>query len=167
MRSAIALGLVVLAFSTACAEYVGRSTTPAGIVRGIAVSAASADALSAAGEMRVVTAHLIDVFGSEIPSPEVSWRTSDSTVATVAGSGSRAIVTAVGDGTATVSATSEGVVGAIAITVQRRSALAELPAASEPAAAVEPSASPDAPRVGPVPARGRLLTRRAAPKPTA
>jgi uncharacterized protein YjdB len=90
---------------------------PAGIVRRVALSAAPAEPLSSAGEMRLVTAHLIDVFGNEIPSPEVSWRTSDSTVATVFGVGNRAVVTAVGDGRATVTATSEGVDGTLPVTV--------------------------------------------------
>lgn len=119
MRSAIAFGLAVLAFTTACAEYVGRSTTPAGIVRTIAVSAASADPLTSAGDTRVLAALVKDVYGETVPSPDVAWRTSDPAVATVTGSGSGALVTAVGDGTATISATSEGVVATIAVTVQR------------------------------------------------
>jgi hypothetical protein len=121
MRAARAFCLLLLVFSSSClGEYVGRSATPAGIVRSIALSAASVDAPSAAGDTSVVTALLKDVFGLEIPSPEVTWSTSDSTVATVAGSGSRALVTAVGDGSATIIATSEGVNGTIAVTVHER-----------------------------------------------
>ena len=118
MRTARAFGLLLLVFTSSClGEYLGRSATPAGIVRSIALSAASVDAPSSAGVTHAVTALLKDVFGLEIPSPEVTWRTSDSTVATVAGAGSRALVTAVGEGSATIIATSEGVNGTILVTV--------------------------------------------------
>jgi len=160
MRSAIAFTLFALALTTACAEYVGLSTTPAGVVRSVALSAASGDTLTSAGATRVVAARVKDVFGDTVPSPEVVWRTSDPAVATVAGTGSRAVVTAVGDGTATVSATSEGVVGAISITVQHLTALSALRA--EP----EPTAPSDVPRDDPALAPRRAATRRSAPTST-
>lgn len=128
MRTARALCFLLLVFTSSClGEYFGQGATPAGIVRSITVSAASVDAPSSAGDTSVVTALLKDVFGMEIPSPEVSWSSSDSTVATVAGSGSRALVTAVGDGSATIVASSEGVNGTIAVTVHERIVRIELP----------------------------------------
>jgi hypothetical protein len=138
MRAARAFCLLLLVFTSSClGEYFGRSATPAGIVRSIAVLAASVDAPSSAGDTSVVTALLKDVFGLEIPSPEVAWSTSDSTVVTVAGSGSRALVTAVGEGTATITATSEGVNGTIAVTVHDRIVRIGLPAPRTVAAPAE------------------------------
>jgi hypothetical protein len=129
MRAARAFCLLFLVFNSSClGEYVGRSATPAGVVRSVALSAAPVDAPASAGDTYLITALLKDVFGNEIPSPEVTWGTSDSTVATIAGSGNRALVTAVGDGRATIIATSEGVNGTIAVTVHERVVRIALPA---------------------------------------
>lgn len=63
-----------------------------------------------------VTAKTLDAAGATVTGRKVTWSSSDTTIATVDSTG---MVSAVGVGTATVSATSEGIAGHATITVTR------------------------------------------------
>jgi hypothetical protein len=93
---------------------------PADDVGTIALSVASTDPMTSAGDTRVVTAIVRSTSGSVIAAPTVSWSTSTPSVATVAGSGSSATVTAVDDGTAIITAASGTVASTVTVTVRRR-----------------------------------------------
>jgi len=67
------------------------------------------------GETTQLTAEPQDANGNPLPNRPVTWATSDPTVATVDGNG---LVTGVGAGVATITATSEGVPGTSTITVE-------------------------------------------------
>jgi hypothetical protein len=76
--------------------------------------------MTSTGDTQVVTAVVKDGNQMVISSPSVSWRSSAPSVATVAGSGTTATVTAVDDGTAIITAASGGVEGTVIVTVRRR-----------------------------------------------
>jgi hypothetical protein len=105
-----------------------RGSGPLRYVATVTVSVASTDPMTATGETRLATAVVKDAYGSVIPAPSLSWRTSAPAVATVEGSGSNATVTAVDDGTANIMASSGSVEGMITITVRRRVVSIELSA---------------------------------------
>src|SRR5207247_3877040 len=73
-----------------------------------------ASASVAAGGAAQVTATLMDSAGNVLSGQPATWASSDSTIATINGSG---LATAVAAGTATITATSGGVTGAAALTV--------------------------------------------------
>src|SRR5256886_11584898 len=73
-----------------------------------------ASASVAAGGAAQFTASLRDSAGNVLTGQPVTWASSDSTIATINGSG---LATAVAAGTATITATSGGVTGAAALTV--------------------------------------------------
>jgi hypothetical protein len=92
----------------------------------ITLSMPSSDALVSAGDTRLVTAVVKSAAGAVLPEPSLSWRTSSPAVATVVGTGASAIVTAVDDGSATITASSGGVEGTVLVTVRRRVVSLEL-----------------------------------------
>jgi len=116
MRNAVALGSMLLVLA---GRGYDSGSGPDGQAYTVAVSIASTDPMTAAGEIRLATAVVRDAYGSVISAPSVSWRTSAPAVATVAGSGASATVTAVDDGTASITAASGGAEGVITVTVRR------------------------------------------------
>ena len=87
-----------------------------------------ADTLVALGDTVPLVAEAVDANGHPVAGTEVSWRSSDASVAAVDGSG---LVTAVANGTATVTATAGAASGTAAVTVmQQVSALDVTPAAA-------------------------------------
>jgi len=125
MRNAVALGSMLLVLA---GRGYDSGSGPDGQAYTVAVSIASTDPMTAAGEIRLATAVVRDAYGSVISAPSVSWRTSAPAVATVAGSGASATVTAVDDGTASITAASGGVEGVITVTVRRSVVSIELSA---------------------------------------
>ena len=102
------------------------AVTLAQTVSAVAVSPA-ADTLVAWGDTVRLTAEATDANGHGVAGAEFTWASDDATVATVDGSG---LVTAVGNGTATITASAGGVSGSAAVTVaQEVSAVAVAPAA--------------------------------------
>ena len=67
------------------------------------------------GQTRQLTATPVSTAGQSLSGRDVEWATSDSTIATVSTSG---IVTAIGSGAATITATSEGQSGYALVTVR-------------------------------------------------
>ena len=113
---------VVTALSIGSATITASSGSASGTasvtVQQVAVSISlSPDSivLAGPGDTAQVTASVKDGGGSPIVSPIITWSSSDEGVATVNSSG---IVTAISQGTATMTATSEGVSGAATIVVE-------------------------------------------------
>jgi hypothetical protein len=86
------------------------------IVATVTVSPSSATITTQNGIVSL-TATLRDAGGNIVTGPPITWASSNTTVATVSGSGSSATVTGKANGTATITATSEGKSGSSAITV--------------------------------------------------
>ncbi|MCZ0934972.1 MAG: Ig-like domain-containing protein [Gemmatimonadetes bacterium] len=74
------------------------------------------NALAALGDTIRLSAEATDANGHAVAGAEFAWSSSDTLVATVDGSG---LVTAVGNGTATIAATAGGVSGSAAVTVMQ------------------------------------------------
>ena len=72
------------------------------------------------GATGTVTASVMDTGGSEIANPDLSWSSSDESIATVSSSG---LVTALASGSATITVTSEGQTQTLSITVEEGSPL--------------------------------------------
>ena len=103
------------------------AVTVAQAVSGVAVSPA-ADTLVARGDTVRLAAEATDANGHAVAGAEFAWSSSDDAVATVDASG---LVTAAGNGTATIAATSGSVSGSAAVTVaQAVGAVAVSPAAA-------------------------------------
>lgn len=129
MRSITTVGSLVLMLAACSSDRSNGVSNPVGeAVATVTASLASADAMTSAGETRIVTAVVKDGNQTVIPSPSVSWRSSAPSVATVVGSGPSATVTAVDDGTAIITAASGGVEGTVSVTVRRRLQLIEVSA---------------------------------------
>ena len=109
--SAVAAGLATI---TATSE--GKSGTAAiTVLEPVASVAVSPDnATIVAGETVQLTATTLDAAGNELTGPTVTWSSSDEAMATVDATG---LVTALGAGSATITATSGGKSGTAAITV--------------------------------------------------
>jgi trimeric autotransporter adhesin len=71
------------------------------------------------GDTATLTAQAFDAVGSALPNARFTWSSSNAAVATVAGRGNLGLVTAVAPGTATIRATSEGVIGTAFVTVEQ------------------------------------------------
>lgn len=124
MRLAIALGFIVLA---GCGyESSDGVTYPSGTPATVSISATSTEPMTSTGDTLSLTAVVTSASGSVIAAPLVAWRTSAPSVATVAGSGASATVTAVDDGTAVITAASGSTEGTITVTVRRRLVSIEL-----------------------------------------
>jgi hypothetical protein len=132
MRGSVGIGCVVLALG-ACSGGDGGATalTSPGT---LTLTISSADAMTSVGDQRTVSGDVRDADGHVVAFPEIAWSTSASGVATVAGAGAAAVVTAVDDGTATITAsvaTPNGTLRASAdVTVRRRLASLAFPAES-------------------------------------
>lgn len=122
MRSAPAVVLTILTLTAACSGDYGNSTYPASTspVSSVTVITNTSNVLTSAGDTRVVAAVVKSDIGQVINSAPVVWRTSDASIATVIPQGQTATVVAVGDGTATITASSGGFEGSIGVTVRRR-----------------------------------------------
>src|SRR5215218_9802460 len=109
MRSALAVGSILLVLAPACAGDYGRTTIPSAGTRTVTIASPSSEPLQSQGETRELTARVTDGYQSVITAPAVAWTSSVPTVATVTGTGAAATVTAISDGNTTVTAASEGV----------------------------------------------------------
>ena len=89
------------------------TVTVAQVVSSVRVAPAEAN-FAALGDTLRLTAEALDANGSAVTGVEFSWGTNDDAVATVDGSG---LVTAMANGTATVTATSGGASGTATVTV--------------------------------------------------
>src|SRR6266513_1669900 len=130
--------------ATITATSEGKNATAAitvMIVPVASVTVAPATASMSVGQTVQLTATPKDSAGSALTGRPVTWTSSNTSVATVNGSG---LVTAVVAGTATITATSEGKSGTSAVTVQ---APAPVPSGSVPDPTVLPRASGQAPDV--------------------
>jgi hypothetical protein len=85
----------------------------------VALTISSGDVMTSAGDTRSVTAVVNGADQQVITAPSLTWRSNAPTVATVAGTGETATITAVGDGVATISATSGAAKGTVTVTVRR------------------------------------------------
>jgi len=120
MRSAIASVLLIVTVA-ACGH--DRSTDVPSTrdeVAQITLSAPTLDPLTSTGDTRTVTATATDATGSPVTGAQLTWSTSAPSVVTVSGSGTSAVVTAVDDGTAEITASSGRVERKLTITVRRR-----------------------------------------------
>ncbi len=75
--------------------------------------------LGSIGETQTLTATVLNELGNPIPSPTVTWTAVPSGIVTVSGTGVSGLLTAVGEGSATVSATVDGVTASILVTVNK------------------------------------------------
>jgi uncharacterized protein YjdB len=112
---------VALALIVACGG--GDETAPTEpvdppVATSISISPASVD-FSSFGETLQLTAGVLDQNGQSMAGASVAWTISDNSVATVSGSG---LVTAVRNGTATVTATSGSAAGTASVNVAQRAA---------------------------------------------
>lgn len=110
-RLAALAGLAILAVSTGCGDG------PLGVAA-VRVTPATAT-LGALGETVQLTASALDRRGNPIPGLFFSWASSDELVATVDDTG---LVTAVGNGVATVTARAGGESGSAQVTVNQQGA---------------------------------------------
>jgi hypothetical protein len=88
------------------------STPPSPELQSISVSPQSGTVAAGLTQQYSATAHYSD--GSSNPMTSVAWTTSDSTVATISAAG---LLTAVKQGSATISAASQGITGSTSVTV--------------------------------------------------
>lgn len=109
---AIASGTAMITVSAGGRSATVQVTVPSAIVE---VRVSPAAAVLPVGHSRLYTAVVIDDRGREVTGKAVTWNSSTPTVARVAPSGQ---VTALMPGYATISATVEGVTGAVALTVE-------------------------------------------------
>jgi CHRD domain len=123
MRSIILCGSMILMLA-GCGSDRGM-TYPVGNAT-ISLSVSSADPMASAGDSRSVTAVVRDGNGAVLPEATVSWRSSAPGVATVSAFGATANVVAVDDGTAVITAKSEGIESAVTIAVHREPVSIEL-----------------------------------------
>lgn len=120
MRSVAVFGPMMVMLAACGYDRSNGVAYPAEDVGTIALSVASTDPMTSAGDTRVVTAIVRSGSGSVIAAPTVSWSASAPSVATVEGTGSSATVTAVDDGTAIITAVSGTVASTVTVTVRRR-----------------------------------------------
>lgn len=117
----VAVPIVALAVIFACGgddETAPTEPPEPPVATSISISPASAD-FSSFGETLQLTAAVLDQNGQSMAGVSVGWTISDNSVATVSGSG---LVTAVQNGSATVTATSGSAAGTAAVTVAQRAA---------------------------------------------
>lgn len=118
--TAVGAGTAVIgAASVGGASGRARLTVEAGVPSAVAVTPGTVS-LAAVGDTVRLSAEVRDKAGRPLPGSAVSWTSSDMSVATVDGSG---LVTAAGDGTASVTATSGSASGIAIVTVAQRVAL--------------------------------------------
>ncbi len=110
---ASAIGAVVVLVLSCGDGAVEPPPPPAPVATTVAVSPGSAT-LSALGETARFTAEVRDQNGQVVAGAAIAWASSDISVATVDGSG---LVTAAGNGTATITATAGSALGTAAVTV--------------------------------------------------
>jgi CHRD domain/Bacterial Ig-like domain (group 2) len=96
----------------------------------ITLTLSSQTVMASAGETRAVAAVVRDAGGSILPSPQLTWKSSAPAVATVSGSGAAVTVTAVDDGTATITASSGSSEASVVVSVHRTVASISVIAAS-------------------------------------
>jgi hypothetical protein len=114
-------GLALLGALAACDSADHVSGPEGGTPTPVATVAVTADASTlVAGEGTVARATLLDAAGRPLTGRAITWSSTDQTVATVTASGA---IIAVGPGTASVVAASEGKQGALDVTVRPRSSL--------------------------------------------
>jgi len=116
MAAHIAVYSAVIAFLAACSDS-SNSPDPVSPPRAVATVAVTPTAKALIiGQTTEVAATAKDASGTTIVGRTVQWATSNASIATVSSAG---VVTAVGEGTATVSATVEGKTGQAEIAVSR------------------------------------------------
>jgi trimeric autotransporter adhesin len=118
MRSATLLLCTSLVF-LGCGGDGSGVTYPQQAAASVVLTLSPVGALASAGDTRAVTAVVKAADQSVVSSPTLTWTTDAPTVATVSGSGDRATITAVGDGVATITATTGSVAGTVTVTVRR------------------------------------------------
>ena len=117
----VAVPIVALTLIVACVgddEAAPTEPPEPPVATTVSVSPASVD-LSSFGETLQLTAAVLDQNSQAMAGAPVSWTVSDNSVATVSAGG---LVTAAGNGNATVTATSGGAAGAASVTVAQRAA---------------------------------------------
>ena len=123
MRTPLALtlsGVAAIAVAVACSSSDSPNPGPSASVSTITIAAPSTDPILSLGETRTVTATARDANGGTVASPTLAWTSSAPAVASVTGTGGNATITSVGNGTATISATSGSVSGTYSVTVAQR-----------------------------------------------
>jgi hypothetical protein len=128
MRSITTVGFMIVTFAACGSDRTGDVLYPNGAAATVTVSIPTVDPMTSAGDTRTVAAVAKDAAGNVIGEPSVEWSSSAPSVATVMGAGGSAEVTAIDDGTATITAASGGVRGTVTVTVRRRIAAIELTA---------------------------------------
>jgi hypothetical protein len=86
----------------------------------VTLTTSPADVMTSAGDTLIVSAEVRNGDQTVDPSPKLVWRSSNQSVAIVSDTGGRGTIIAVGDGTATISATSESGMGTINVVVHRK-----------------------------------------------
>ncbi len=117
----VAVPIVALVVTFACGgddETVPTEPPEPPVATNISISPASAD-FSSFGETLQLTAAVLDQNGQSMAGASVGWAISDNSVATVSGNG---LVTAVRNGSTTVTATSGSAAGTASVTVAQRTA---------------------------------------------
>jgi Big-like domain-containing protein len=109
MKSPLAVSAAILLISTAC----GSSTDPNSVAT-ISLSPSTANLVAGSIQQTQLAATIKSADGTVMPGLPIVWATSDKNIAIVSATG---LVRAVGTGTATITATSEGKTGAATIIV--------------------------------------------------
>lgn len=121
----LAVPILALALIVACGgddEAAPTEPPEPPVATNVGISPAAAD-LSSFGETLQLTATVVDQNGQTMAGAPVSWTISDNSVATVSAGG---LVTAVANGSATVTATSGGAAGTAAVTIAQTAARVEV-----------------------------------------
>ncbi|MEP6763349.1 MAG: CHRD domain-containing protein [Gemmatimonadaceae bacterium] len=122
MRFIKALLIATLTTASACGSYSSDSPYSPIPTQGTAqvlITLPSQLPMVSSGESRSAVAVVIDANGDYVNTPTVAWSSSAPAVATVTGSSAVGTITAVNDGTTTITASSAGVQQTVTITVHR------------------------------------------------
>jgi CHRD domain/Bacterial Ig-like domain (group 2) len=100
--------------------YDSRGTLYPSADPSVTLTPSSTDVMTSAGDTLFVSALVKNADQEVANAPTLSWSSSAPSVATVSDTGGTVTVTAVGDGTATITASSESAVGTVTVVVHRK-----------------------------------------------
>jgi len=129
MRASFRVLPFTLALLTAACGSDDTNTTPTPVAAAVTIAPSATGALVSLTETRTATATVRDASQAVIANATVTWSSNNPAVASVTGSGATATITAVGNGSAIITAASGTVSAQLPVDVaQRFSALAVTPA---------------------------------------
>lgn len=111
---------IITLLTAACGGGGDPATTPTAVAASVAISSATTGPFASLTETRAVSAAVRDASGAVIAGAPVAWTTSNPGVASVSGTGATATVTAVGNGSAVITASSGAVQATLGVDVAQK-----------------------------------------------